>query len=109
MNLPLNLQTDELMLPAPRLAAAGSLQTALAQRRSTRNFLADPLSIDELSALLWAAVGVNRTGPQRRTAPSAHNWQEIDVYAVLPEATWRYAAATHRLALVKTGDLRALT
>lgn len=106
--LPLNLDSDMLALPVPRLQSA-SLETALQRRRSTRTFLPDPLSLDEVSAVLWAAFGVNRPETGGRTAPSARGWQEILVYAVMAEGTWRYDAQAHRLELVKAGDLRAAT
>jgi SagB-type dehydrogenase family enzyme len=106
--LPLNLDADMLALPAPRLQAA-TLEEALQRRCSTRTFLPDSLSLPELSAVLWAAFGVNRPESGGRTAPSARGWQEVLVYAVLAEGTWRYDAEAHRLDLVKAGDLRAAT
>jgi SagB-type dehydrogenase family enzyme len=105
--IPLNLETDTVALPAPELNDAG-LQAALQARRSTREFLPDPLPIAELSCLLWAAFGVNRSAGGR-TAPSAHNWQEIEVYAVLAEGAYRYDARDHQLLLVSADDARAAT
>lgn len=95
-------------LPTPQLPAA-TLEQALRHRRSTRAFAAQPLSLELLSALLWAAFGVNRRDSHGRTAPSAHNWQEIDVVAALPAGAYRYDARSHRLNLVLAQDLRALT
>ncbi|SEA55613.1 nitroreductase family protein [Variovorax sp. YR216] len=106
--LPLNLDSDMLTLPVPRLQSA-TVEVALQRRRSTRNFLPDPLTLDEVSAVLWAAFGVNRPETGGRTAPSARGWQEILVYAVMAEGTWRYDAQAHRLDLVKAADLRAAT
>jgi hypothetical protein len=64
-----------------------------------------------LSNLLWAAWGVNRQsgpfGQIGRTAASASNSQEIDLYVVLPEGTYLYEAVSHRLDPVVAGDLRA--
>jgi hypothetical protein len=58
--------------------------------------------------LLWAAFGVNRpTG--HRTAPSARNWQEMDIYVALPQALYLYDAKAHALKLAAAGDLRAAT
>ena len=93
-------------LPAPQLPAA-TLEQALKHRRSTRAFAAQPLSLELLSGLLWAAFGVNRHDSQGRTAPSAHNWQEIDVVAALPAGAYRYEARSHRLNLIVAQDLRA--
>lgn len=93
-------------LPAPQLPAA-TLEQALKHRRSTRAFAAQPLSLELLSGLLWAAFGVNRHDSHGRTAPSAHNWQEIDVVAALPTGAYRYEARPHRLTLIVAQDLRA--
>jgi SagB-type dehydrogenase family enzyme len=54
-------------------------------------------------------LGVNPPESAGRTAPSAHDWQEIAVYAVMAEGAYRYEAKEHRLLLVKAEDLRALT
>jgi nitroreductase len=78
-------------------------------RRSTRAFSPRPLPQELLSTLLWAAFGINRSASGGRTAPSAHNWQEIDVYAALPDALYRYDARAHALNLSVSGDLRPLT
>lgn len=107
--VPLDLETDTVTLPASRLPSSMTLDAALRQRRSTRDFLPDPLSLAALSALLWAAFGVNRPVRHGRTAPSAHDWQEIDVHVVLAEGAYRYDAQAHQLQLVKAEDLRALT
>jgi SagB-type dehydrogenase family enzyme len=105
----LNLETDEVVLPSPALPARATLEAALRLRKSTREVMPDALPLATLSALLWAAFGINRSGSGGRTAPSAHNWQETSVYAVLPEGSYRYDAAGHRLSLVKAQDLRRLT
>jgi SagB-type dehydrogenase family enzyme len=107
--MPLDLHTDMVDLPAPDFALNGSLEQALKGRRSSRAFLSDPLSVQTLSTLLWAGFGINRRDSGGRTAPSAHNWQEIDIFAVLPEGAYRYDATAHRLMLVKAEDLRNAT
>ena len=109
MSTAVSLQTETILLPEPIIPATVTLAQALRMRRSTRSFRTDALSLATLSALLWAGFGVNRHESDGRTAPSAHNWQEIDVYAVLPQGAYRYDARNHRLLLVKPQDLRALT
>ncbi|KLN53195.1 SagB/ThcOx family dehydrogenase [Variovorax paradoxus] len=99
---------ESIALPSP-VPTSMSLDQALKRRSSTRAFLPDGLSLPALSALLWAACGVNREQQGGRTAPSAHNWKEIDVYAVLAAGTYRYEPRTHRLFLIRVGDLRAHT
>ncbi len=107
--IPLNLETDTVDLPAPQLSTDLGLLHALQQRRSTRVFRPDPLSLDRLSALLWAGFGINRRDAGGRTAPSARDWQEIDIYAVLAEGSYRFDAKAGQLLLVRTDDLRAAT
>jgi nitroreductase len=96
-------------LPAPQWDRASPLLEVLNARHSTREFSTRALPLEVLSTLLWAAFGINRAERAGRTAPSAHNWQEIDVFAVLADAAYRYDAAAHALRLVKAGDLRSLT
>jgi hypothetical protein len=61
-----------------------------------------------LSTLLWAAYGVNRPGGWR-TAPSALNAQETDVYVALPSGAYLFDAVAHELRLVVSSDLRRVT
>jgi nitroreductase len=81
---------------------------ALARRHSSREFAAGPLSQPVLSGLLWSAFGVNRPDGGR-TAPSAINAQEVDVYVALPSGAYRYEAKSHTLQLVAASDLRRVT
>lgn len=108
-SMPSDPYADTVQLPTPRLQGGMSLEAALKKRHSSREFLAEPLSVEQLSALLWAGFGVNRPGTWGRTAPSAYNEQEVVLYTVLADAAWRYDAREHRLLRVRSGDLRALT
>jgi len=95
-------------LPAPEARGGMPLMEALALRRSSREFARDELPLPLLSNLLWAAWGRNR--PEGgRTAPSALDAQEIDVYAALPGGAYRYDAEGHALCLVAKADLRRVT
>lgn len=98
-------------LPAPRLGRLTSVYAALEQRRTTRQSSERALPLSLLSNLLWAAWGVNRpTGPfglPGRTAASASNSQEIDVYVATREGVYLYDAIHQRLAPVVAGDHRA--
>lgn len=107
--LPSDPCVDTVHLPTPRLQGGLTLEAALKKRHSTREFLPDALTVEQVSALLWAGFGVNRPGSWGRTAPSACDSQEVVVYAVCEEGAWRYDAREHRLLRVRTGDLRALT
>jgi SagB-type dehydrogenase family enzyme len=81
---------------------------ALVKRRSSREFARRQLPLPVLSGLLWAAFGVNRRGGGR-TAPSALDAQEVDVYVALPDGAYCYDAKTHSLRLVAASDLRRVT
>lgn len=96
-------------LPAPTTAGGLPLLTALAQRQSAREFAPDPLPLALLSDLLWAANGVNRPETGKRTAATARNWQNLEVYAVTATGVFRYDAAAHALVGVAAGDHRAAT
>ena len=95
-------------LPPPEQHGGVPLMEALAQRHSTRDFSSETLPLPLLSGLLWAAYGVNRKDGGR-TAPSALDAQEIDVFVALPSGAYRYDAAAHELRLVATNDLRRVT
>jgi len=96
-------------LPPPQTTNNVPLLQALRSRRSTREFSLRPLPLDVLSTLLWSAFGVNRPDSGGRTAPSAHNWQEIEVFVALPDGAYRYDARDHTLRLIVASDLRAAT
>ena len=95
-------------LPPPEKHGGLPLMEALARRRSSRDFASDALPLPLLSGLLWAAYGWNRNDGGR-TAPSALNAQEIDVFVALPAGAYRYDAAAHELRLVAANDLRRVT
>lgn len=94
-------------LPAPDKRGGMPLMRALAVRHSSRKFAPDALPLPMLSGLLWAAFGMNRPGG--RTAPSAIDSQEVDVYVALPAGAYRYDAKSHSLKLVAASDLRRIT
>jgi nitroreductase len=94
-------------LPPPDTNASPLMQT-LKKRRTSREFSSQPLDSNLLSSLLWAAYGVNRSDG-KRTAPSAHDWQYIDVYVADAVGFYRYNARDHALDLVRLGDVRAQT
>jgi hypothetical protein len=99
-------------LPQPKLDRGGSLFKALRQRRTVRDLSDRSLSSQLISDLLWAAWGVNRKkgpfGISGRTAASASNSQEIQLYVALQNGVFLYQAPAHRLVPVAGGDLRAL-
>lgn len=96
-------------LPAPEIHGGKPVMEAFAVRSTSRDFAGGELPIQTLSNLLWAAFGVNRPERGMRTAPSAMNWQETDVYVVMSSGAYVYDAANNSLKPVASGDLRALT
>ncbi|HET8746710.1 MAG TPA: nitroreductase family protein [Ramlibacter sp.] len=108
-HMPSDPLMDAVPLPTPRLQGNLTLEAALKKRHSTRDYLPDALTLEQVSALLWAGFGVNRPGSWGRTAPTTCDTQEIVLYAVTQEGAWRYDARDHRLLRVRSGDLRALT
>lgn len=98
-------------LPPPVDERGPSMFSALKHRKTTREIGATPLPVQLLANLLWAACGVNRKagpfGVPGRTAASASNSQEIDLYVALEQGAYLYDALNNRLAPVVAGDLRA--
>ena len=100
-----------IILPKHESDGGKSVLAALQERKTNRNVSDKPLSPQTLSNLLWVAFGVNREqgsfGKLGRTAASASNSQEIDLYVTLPEGVYLYEAVPHRLRPVAAGDFRA--
>jgi nitroreductase len=102
-----NAAEPVIKLQKPNMNRAGSLMKALSVRKSTREFAAKPLSVADLSDLLWAANGINRPSSGGRTAPSAMNRQDVSVYVLLQQGAYLYDAAKEQLTLVADGDHRS--
>ncbi len=110
---------ETIQLPEPLLTSEVSVEEALLNRRSIREFKTDALSLNEVSQILWAAYGINepRSNPSflrggLRTAPSAGALFPLDIYLVcgkvagLPAGIYKYISANHSLELVSEGDVR---
>jgi len=108
-SLGVSAQTEtsrKISLPKPQTDGGRPLMQVLKDRISTRAFATRRLSDQTLSNLLWAACGINRADG-KRTAPSAMNKQEMDVYVVLAEGAYLYEPKEHLLKQVSNSDLRA--
>lgn len=101
-------QPAPIKLPAPKMDGGMPLMQALKARHSEREFGAATLAPQALANLLWAAWGINRPDGHR-TAPSASNKQELEIYVTLPEGAFVWDAASNTLNPVAAGDLRGAT
>ncbi len=108
----------EIHLPYPRLRGSVSVEEALANRRSVREYREEPITIEELAQLLWAAYGISETTYGLRTAPSAGAQYPLELYVVvgelgvktdegyLPAGIYHYDVHAHSLQIRKAGDYR---
>jgi len=94
-------------LNAPNKTRGAAVMTALSDRKSTNDYSETKLSQQDLSDLFWAANGINRPDG-RKTAASAMNKQDVDIYAFMEEGVYLYDAAAHELKPVVSGDHRKL-
>lgn len=102
-------ESQSLQLPTPQTDIGKPLMQTLKLRQTARAFDTRALPLQELSNLLWAGSGINRPESGKRTAPSAMNWQEMDVYVALPEALYVYDPKTNSLKLIVSRDVREAT
>lgn len=98
-----------IQLQKPDTDGGKPLMQALKERRSSRRFSARPIPPQVLSNLLWAAAGVNRPDSLGRTAPTAMNCQEIDIYAAMQDGLYYYDAFKNCLIQVSADDIRGST
>jgi len=103
--------SKEIALPAPRRHGGLPLMDALDRRRSVRSWSDADISDQQLADLLWASFGINNGKPLMgdpglRTAPTARNHQEIELYVFLRSGIYRYDAGKNALTLVREGDHR---
>ncbi|MGC9966931.1 MAG: SagB/ThcOx family dehydrogenase [Syntrophobacteraceae bacterium] len=97
-----------IQLPNPQREGGKPLMSALNDRMSARTFSGEKLQMQTLSNLLWAAFGINRPDG-KRTAPSAKNWQEIDIYVAMADGAYLYDAKKNTLDPIEMKDIRAMT
>ena len=110
VRLGVDIVMDPIILPEPRKSGGKSLLDAIALRQTNRNISSREIPLQVLSDLLWAAFGVNRENASfkksGRTAPSASNSQEIDLYIALKDGLYVYEATSHQLTPVADKDYR---
>jgi hypothetical protein len=103
----IKLSSQDIILPAPDKTGGKPLMQALNERRTTRSFTGADLTPGQLSDLLWAAWGINRSDGKKRTAPSARNYKEISVYVVLREGLYLYEPERNALKKIMGKDIRS--
>jgi len=96
-------------LPPPDMKGGKPLMQCLKDRKTDRLFSTKKLPVEMLSNLLWAASGINRPDSGKRTAATARNWQEIDIYVAMEEGLFLYNAKAYTLEPVLKRDLRKYT
>ena len=97
---------EEIALPKPALPDV-SLEEALKNRRSVREYTDQGLKLQDVSNLLWAANGINREDG-KRTAPSARNMQSVTIYALFEQGAYKYDHTAHKLIRLTDADMRPL-
>jgi len=100
--------TGSIVLNQPDTTGGLPVMKALSLRASQRDFDTVDLKLQDLSNLLWAANGVNRRTEGKRTAPSAQNAQDIDIFVFLKTGTYLYNAQKNVLEFQANGDNRNL-
>jgi SagB-type dehydrogenase family enzyme len=100
---------DVIQLLPPQTDGGMPLMKALKNRKTSREFAGKDLNTQQLSNLLWAACGINRQEEKKRTAPSAMNYQEIDVYVAMPNGLFLYNPEKHNLTEILKEDIREKT
>jgi SagB-type dehydrogenase family enzyme len=96
-------------LPDPQTDDGRPLMQVLRDRSSSRSYSPEKLPAQILSNLLWAAFGINRPDTGKRTAPSAVNRQEIDIYVATAEGLYLYDGKAQTLVPILSGDIRQAT
>lgn len=101
-------ESRNIVLNPPGADRGLSIMKSLSLRASVNEYKPDDLALQDLSDLVWAANGINRPENGKRTAPSAMNSQDIDVYVVMRSGAYLYNAQKNLLEFVSAGDHRAL-
>lgn len=101
------LSAETITLEAPKKSGGKALYSILNSRKTVRDFdKKRTLSDAQISQILWAAAGRNRTEEKNRTAPSAWGNNEVELYVLLSKGAYKYDPVNHALNLVVAGDQR---
>lgn len=99
---------QDIKLKAPDMERGLTIMKAFEKRASATSFSSREISLQDLSDLLWASNGINRPESGKRTAPTAVNAQDVDIYVLLISGAYLYDAKTHTLKGIAAGDNRKL-
>jgi SagB-type dehydrogenase family enzyme len=99
-------ESEEIMLPDPKLKGSISLEEALKIRRSIRDFSEKDLTLEDISQILWAAQGITEESLGFRTAPSAGALYPLELFVVKSDGLFHYVAEEHKLEKLSSQDLR---
>lgn len=99
-------QMNVIDLSTPAKNGGKPVLQCMNERHSSRDFIDKDISMEQLSSLLWAAYGVNRPEDGKRTAPSAHNKQEVDVFVFTKAGAFKYDAFKNQLIQIRDTDVR---
>jgi nitroreductase len=97
-----------IQLLKPEMGSGNPVMQLLWKRKSLRQFSSEPLPLEVLSNMLWAAFGINRPNGMR-TAPNANNKQEIDIYVATAKGLYLYDAKANLLNPILADDIRGMT
>jgi nitroreductase len=107
---PITLAEEQkpIQLSKPQIGSGNPFMQLLEKRMSSREFSSEPLPVEVLSNMLWAAFGINRPNVMR-TAPTANNKQEIDIYVATAKGLYLYDAKPNLLNPILADDIRGMT
>ena len=110
VNAGFSIAEEVIKLPDPQKDGGMPLMKALSLRKSQRGEFgpAVKLTMQQMSNMLWAADGINRPGTNHRTAPSAADWQNIDIYVTTADGYYLYDPQAHALKVLGKEDIRSV-
>jgi SagB-type dehydrogenase family enzyme len=101
-----------IQLPSPNFDGSTSIEEALLERRSVRNYSSEQLNLSDLSQILWSAQGITDKTYGLRTAPSAGALYPLEIYVAsanvksLGPGLYKYNPHDHTISLISEGDIR---
>ncbi len=104
-----SIAQDLIKLPEPNKTGGKPLMQALNERQSSRDFIDKDLTQQQISDLLWAAYGINRTETGKHTIPTSRNVQDMEVYIATKDGAFLYLPKENALQKITANDIREIT